>query len=675
METIESGNNTNNNTGINKESGGNKMSDNATQWKKKYYDSLDDLEQKEKQWNDLEEVFKQAISRLSLAAEGNSKNLDNELGQLRTALRKGKNNRIIRTILENVTKEVIRLDKQLQSGPAGDAGLVIKLIERMNLKGKAEKKAGKFIKSLKSGNPPEQKELIERFCDLLNDVIHQAVEEAQSSRQGGAGKGGFLSGLFARTKAADNTQSGNGRNMVEEQAVPRSTQAEHSDKNEDTPGHVTSYEAEPEFSLDLEQKQLTSVVATVQNVLESIIDGLDVPQDIKEQLKDKVFNVKPTREIHVLLDDLKGILKGYGVVEQDCDELISEVSQHHELLIRLLEFLPLEDSVKAKAEELKNNFLNGVSTEQLPDALQAIAELIHEMRRNVQQEQKEFEKFLKSLTGRLKEVDQYLQTNIEEHEASYQNGIKLDNVVKDQVKGIGDSVTGLSTLKEVEHAVQSHLDKIMTHLDQHRAEENVRVARIKEQNEALSRRLKKLESQSSELRKQVLESQNKALQDPLTQLPNRMAYDQRMQQEYARWKRYHNTLLIMVWDIDFFKQVNDQYGHQAGDKVLKVVAQVLQKNLRETDFVARFGGEEFVSLMPETTLGGGYKVAEKIRGIIEKLEFHYRGDNVKVTISCGISLFVEGDTPDSAFSRADKALYQAKEQGRNRCIIAQVDSQ
>ncbi len=116
------------------------MTDNATQWKKKYYDSLDELEQKEKQWYDREEVFKQAISRLSLAAEGNSKSLDNELGQLRTALRKGKNNRIIRTILENVTKEVIRLDKQLQSGPTGDAGLLLKIIEGMDLNGKAEKK-------------------------------------------------------------------------------------------------------------------------------------------------------------------------------------------------------------------------------------------------------------------------------------------------------------------------------------------------------------------------------------------------------------------------------------------------------------------------------------------------------------------------------------------------------
>ena len=130
----------------------------------------------------------------------------------------------------------------------------------------------------------------------------------------------------------------------------------------------------------------------------------------------------------------------------------------------------------------------------------------------------------------------------------------------------------------------------------------------------------------------------------------------------------------MVWDIDFFKQVNDTYGHQAGDKVLKVVASLLNKNLRETDFISRFGGEEFVSLMPETTLGGGYKVAEKIRESVEKLEFHYRGNNVKVTISCGISLFMENDTAERAFSRADKALYQAKEQGRNRCVIAKEPS-
>ena len=321
------------------------MNESVTQWKQKYYDSLDELERREKQWQDLEEVFKQAISRLSLVAEGNSKNLDTELRQLRTALRKGKDNRVIRGILESVTEEIIKLDKQMQSGPVGDAGFLLKIIEQMSFSGKTEKKARKLIKVLKARQPPKQQELIKLFSDLLADVVRQAIDDVQKNKPGtsGSGKAGFLSGLFVRNNSAEE----------EKQAVKSdiSEVAETNDKQDTITGQS--------LGLEQEQEQLTSVVATVQNVLESIIDGLDITDDVKDQLKDKVFAVKPTREIHVLLDDLRGILKGAGVVEEDCNELLSEVSQHHELLIRLLEFLPLEDSVKDKAEALKNDFQLG----------------------------------------------------------------------------------------------------------------------------------------------------------------------------------------------------------------------------------------------------------------------------------------------------------------------------
>ena len=414
----------------------------------------------------------------------------------------------------------------------------------------------------------------------------------------------------------------------------------------------------------------------MQNVLESIIDGMDVSDEVKEQLKDKIFEIKPTREIHVLLDDLKDILHDSGIMEcpessENADEeSINRILEHNELLIRLIEFLPLEDDVKEQAEQLKEDFSHGVTTEDLPKALKLIAELISTMRSNVHREQKEFERFLKTLNGRLEEVDQYLQNSLIEYQLSYQNGLDLDDAVKEQVKSIGDSVSSIDNIEDMQNAVQSHLDKILTHIDLHRNKESERVAQVEEKNQQLSDQLKQLETESGKLRQQVLDSKNRALIDQLTQLPNRMAYDERMQQEFARWKRYNSTLILMVWDIDFFKKVNDTYGHQAGDKVLKVVANLLQKNLRETDFISRFGGEEFVGLMPETTLGGGFKIAEKVRHSIEQLEFHYRGSKVKVTISCGISLFWENDTPETAFNRADKALYQAKDEGRNRCVIA-----
>jgi diguanylate cyclase len=629
------------------------MADNTSHWKQKYYDSLDDFEQREEKWKALEEIFKQAISRLSLAAEGNSKSLDDNLVQLRTAIRKGKDNRVIQSILENVSQEIIRLDSQVKAGPVGDAGFLLKIIEQMRLSGRSEKKSRGLLKKLNGKKPPEQKELIQLFSELLEEVIKQAIKERDQNNNGG----GFLKNFFRQKEAVSSNDN-----------VPHDTAVNKTELPSDTANN-DNQEVPEEDSVNLNQEQLTSVVATVQNVLESIIDGFDIDESIKEQLKDKIFELRPTREIHVLLDDLSHILKHTGMMNGLTD-MTDKGIEYHELLIRLIEFLPLEEKFKAKAEQLKDNFSQGVSTEQLPDALKSIAALISEMRSSVQQEQKEFETFLKNLSGRLQEVDKYLESNLLEHQQSYQNGINLDNAVKEGVKDIGNSVASIDNLEDMTRAISDHMDKIVAHIDIHREQEDERYARIESQNQSLSRQLKEMESEASQLRKQVLESQNKALIDPLTQLPNRLAYDQRMKQEFARWKRYNSTLLIMVWDIDFFKQVNDTYGHQAGDKVLKVVGNILRQNLRETDFIARFGGEEFVSLMPETTLGGGFKVADKIRSMVEKLEFHYRGNNVKVTISCGISLFMENDTPETAFARADNALYQAKEQGRNRCVIA-----
>jgi diguanylate cyclase len=685
------------------------MTDNNLQWKQKYYDSLDDIDRREKQWGDLEDLFKQAISRLTIAAEGNSKSLDNDLGQLRTAIRKGKDNRAIELILESVSKEIVKLDKIAKDGPKGDAGFLLKIITQMNLSGKVEKKSRKLLNQLKAKNPPEQKELVSDFTGLLSDVVQQAIlENENNSDKGQSSKGGFFKNLFsghnnetsqsiedalAQKDFANEDKLAAQKPLAEQESSTdqeSSTGQESSTEQELLTGQESSTEqgsstkqkpsTEPaadkqtkkiqeEQRAALNQEQITSVVTTVQTVLESIIDGLEINNEAREQLKDKIFEVKPTKEIHVLLGDLQDILKDSGLIDCSDNDAINTILDHNDLLIRLIEFLPLEDDVKEKAEQLKEDFSHGVSTEQLPQALKSIAELIGKMRHNVKREQKEFENFLKKLTGRLEEVDRYLQNNLKENQYSYQSGIDLDNAVKEQVKDIGHTVSSINNIEEMEEAVQSHLNKILSHINSHRSEEDERVLRVEQQNQQLSEQLKQLEGESSKLRQQVIDSQNKALIDPLTQLPNRLAYDERLVQEFARWKRYNSTLLIMVWDIDFFKKVNDSYGHQAGDKVLKVVAGLLQKNLRETDFIARYGGEEFVGLMPETSLAGGYKIAEKIRSSVENLEFHYQGSQVKITISCGISLFIENDTTAAAFQRADKALYQAKDEGRNRCVV------
>ncbi|MBT5231486.1 MAG: GGDEF domain-containing protein [Methylococcales bacterium] len=117
----------------------------------------------------------------------------------------------------------------------------------------------------------------------------------------------------------------------------------------------------------------------------------------------------------------------------------------------------------------------------------------------------------------------------------------------------------------------------------------------------------------------------------------------------------------------YFKKVNDNYGHQAGDNALKFIASILADRIRETDFLARFGGEEFVILLPKTEAIEAENLANDIRITIEKASFHYSGEKVSITVSGGVSEFKKGDKPEDVFNRADEALYVCKESGRN-CI-------
>jgi diguanylate cyclase len=179
-----------------------------------------------------------------------------------------------------------------------------------------------------------------------------------------------------------------------------------------------------------------------------------------------------------------------------------------------------------------------------------------------------------------------------------------------------------------------------------------------------------MEQEAERLRTRAREEHRQAMTDSLTGIPNRQAFEERMAEEFARWKRFHTPLALLVWDVDKFKDINDRYGHKAGDKVLKTLARTLHDSIRETDFLARFGGEEFVLLMTGAEAPALREVADKLRTAVGGCGFHFRGNSVQVTISCGIACFAEGDTPETVFDRADRALYHAKELGRDRCELA-----
>jgi len=154
--------------------------------------------------------------------------------------------------------------------------------------------------------------------------------------------------------------------------------------------------------------------------------------------------------------------------------------------------------------------------------------------------------------------------------------------------------------------------------------------------------------------------------DPLTGIYNKGKFNQVLEEELKKVKRYGRPLGVILFDIDHFKKINDTYGHQVGDYVLKTIAKLVKENIRNTDTLARWGGEEFVILAPETDLNGLKTLAEKLRKIIENHNFE---PVEKVTSSFGITEAIPEDTTDTVIKRADEALYLAKERGRNRVEI------
>jgi len=158
--------------------------------------------------------------------------------------------------------------------------------------------------------------------------------------------------------------------------------------------------------------------------------------------------------------------------------------------------------------------------------------------------------------------------------------------------------------------------------------------------------------------------------DPLTGLYNRRAILGKLRELINIANRYKEDFSLIMLDIDHFKKVNDRYGHLTGDEVLEEIATLISRNIRDTDIVGRYGGEEFIIILPKTTLASAWVVAERLRTIIEQVEMKDSAGNVfAITVSQGLAGWERGEDTSSLISRADEALYKAKEKGRNRVQI------
>lgn len=180
------------------------------------------------------------------------------------------------------------------------------------------------------------------------------------------------------------------------------------------------------------------------------------------------------------------------------------------------------------------------------------------------------------------------------------------------------------------------------------------------------------------LQRRLEETEARVIIDPLTRVLNRSAYDMKVDQVISEFQRFQEPSTLAVVDIDNFKQINDNHGHQCGDNALTSIAGNIKECIRDSDVVFRYGGEEFVIIFNKTDLKGAKVIAEKIRDRVENVRTHLVNDlyadkdkRIKITISIGMAEVNEEDDAKTLFERADKALYKAKQEGRNRVVLAE----
>ncbi|MEO8380698.1 MAG: GGDEF domain-containing protein [Acidobacteriota bacterium] len=154
--------------------------------------------------------------------------------------------------------------------------------------------------------------------------------------------------------------------------------------------------------------------------------------------------------------------------------------------------------------------------------------------------------------------------------------------------------------------------------------------------------------------------------DGLTQVANKRHFLEFLEREIARSTRHERPLSLVMFDLDAFKNINDRYGHLAGDRVLKGIASLVSGQVRRDELLARYGGEEFAVVLPETSLDAASLFCERVRHEIEGATFDFEGELLRVTISLGVTALASSDTLESLVARADSRLYDAKQQGRNR---------
>lgn len=685
------------------------MSDDAQRWKEKYLQSIEQQDKLERRWAARLDLLRRGLVRSTLAAEGTDRAVDQCMKEMRDVVRTDDMDAALAALLPRLEKAVLdseqRRETRVDQISTALTALVAQL-QKLPLPREVARPLKSFAKQLdgRVGQAREIPLLLSELSSLQGQALNNLEQEGESQRPGP----GLLQRLFGSKEAAseapeiDAVPASAAQSMPPKSAAPQPTPElqEPAQSQELTqalrafapqPQPLTPVASEPEpepiapaqvetagdgvvFEAPPATEPLVSSAPTPeQSVDETVPESalaafIEAPQ-IQVQRPDETtigsLSLPPVLETSEP-DDLQG--DGIYALPDSPEPSYSSVAKHIEdTLLGLLEDLSLPERYRPQAEAMRERLAHGLNWYELLPILDDLAVLMLAI---TDSGQHEFEAYLKQLNERLEAFQGHLQVASDGHADSSLAARELDTQIREQVDGLQTSVQDAADLASLKQVLESHLEGMLGTMDEHQQQRDLREQEVAARLKALAERVANMEQEAQGYREHLEVQRQKALLDPLTGLPNRAAWSERLDHEVNAWHQRGNTLSLAMLDLDHFKRINDGYGHLAGDKVLKIIATVLSKRLRPGDFIARFGGEEFVLLMPDSTLADALAIGEILRGAIEACPFHFKGEPVTITVSMGVAQFQPGERSDLALKRADEALYKAKAAGRNQVQAA-----
>ncbi|SEM64670.1 diguanylate cyclase [Pseudomonas sp. ok272] len=674
------------------------MSDEAQRWKEKYLKSIEQQEKLERRWDARLDLLRRGLVRSTLAAEGTDRVVDQCMKEMREVIRTNDMDAGLAALLPRLEKAVLDSEQRRETrvdqiGTALTA--LVNQLQSLPLPREVSRPLKTFAKQLDArvGQARE----IPLLLGELSSLQAQAIDALETPTE--PARPGLLQRLFgARDEDAQAPQV---TGVVEVAPAPAPSAAPEPNHEvlapspepsllasaAPVPAPVAAPAPSVVAAVPVAEPLAPAVVAFVPPVVEPKVAPApvsDVEQDppaAAAQVEELAPKAPPPEEPEPLPEPLLPT-EGEAPVEADSEHpeypvhyalpdspepSYSSVAKHIEsTLLGLLDDLTLPERHRPQAEAMRERLKNGLNWYELLPILDDLAVLMLAI---TDSGQHEFEVYLKQLNERLESFQSNLQAASDGHADNRSAAHELDTQIREQVDGLHSSMQQAEDLEGLKHVLENHLEGLLGTMDQHKKQRDEREQEVAMRLQGLAERVASMEQEAQGYREHLEEQRQKALVDPLTGLPNRAAWSERLEHEVGQWQQHGNTLLLAMLDLDHFKRINDNYGHLAGDKVLKIIATVLRKRLRGSDFIARFGGEEFVLLMPDTSLPVGAKLLETLRAAIEACPFHFKGERVTISVSIGMSAFKAGEHSDLVLKRADQALYRAKDAGRNRIEI------